>query len=91
VSRTARAALYGSSMAVAVATLFGIYVFTTADVLAATLGLAGVVVFLTGGVILGVLLVRRSPEVARLPARTYLTALTLTLVLVSLYISLRYF
>ena len=45
VSTTARAVIYRSSMAVAVATVFGIYLFTTVDVVAAALGLVGISVF----------------------------------------------
>ena len=78
-------------MAAAVAVAFGIYVFATADVLAAILSLAGVVVFLTGGVVLGVVLARERPEgMARLSSGRYLPLVTLAVVLVWLVIFLRY-
>jgi hypothetical protein len=75
-------------MAVAVATVFGIYLFATADVFAAVLGLVGISVFLTAGVLFGVVLVQRG--VAFSPRRTSLAALPL-LVVVWLYIALRHF
>ena len=90
-SPTARGLLYGSSMAVAVAVVFGIYVFATADALAAILWLVGVVVFLTGGVVLGVVLARERPEaMARLSSRRYLPLVSLAVALVWVVIFVRY-
>jgi hypothetical protein len=90
-SPTAKAALYGSSMAVVVAVVFGIYLFATTDAFAAALGLVGMVVLLTGGVVLGLVLARERPEeMARLSSRRYLPLLTLGVVLLWLVIFVRY-
>lgn len=76
-------------MALAVAVSFGIYVFATADVVAAVLGRVAAVTFLTGGVPLAVVLAERRPAVVAQPSpRVYLGALTFTLALVGFVILL---
>jgi hypothetical protein len=78
-------------MAVAVAVVFGIYVFATGDPLAAILSLVGVVVFLAAGVVLGLVLARERPEaMARLSSRRYLPLLSLAVALLWVVIFVRY-
>jgi hypothetical protein len=75
-------------MALAVVTVSGVYLFKTTDTVAAALGLVGLSVFLTAGVLSGVVLTQRG--VVFSPKRTSLAALPL-LIVVWLYIALRYF
>jgi uncharacterized membrane protein YdcZ (DUF606 family) len=92
VNPSARAGLYGASIAVLIAAAFGLYVFATADVVAAALGFAGVVVFLTAGVLLAVVMVDREGAAGtRRSAFAYLIPLTLGVIFVALLVLVRHF
>jgi len=88
VNTWARFGLSAAFVTLAVETVFGVFLFSTADPVAAVLGMVGITVFLAGGILGGAVFLReRGP--AEIPsARTFLFPATVGLVIAAVLIFL---